>query len=313
MNADELRAVREQKLLFKVPIEQQPEFLSLFSTAAHRCLDRSEALYAAQYGSFVHQASRIENALSASLRSLICQLKNYSFSDLLFALDVWLHESYQHISTQVWGRAEPDLRYAQSSIPGLSSVSEEILQNQIGSTNDILFAAACLVNEAAGILNVDNQHGLGSNKRRDLREALPRLVVAANQWNSCVYVIDKVTYGEWRVKEVSAASGAFELVDTRLEFSRIVGLRREAVQRIRKFERGQSGLYVQKQLEKILPHFLEAALDYFSQKCGLEIPLASYWNLRRRLEKRLADLESSDDLLLLAAICRGSRCTASDE
>lgn len=302
LGADQIQTIREQKLLFRVPIELQKQFLSLFSDAARRTLSDEQATYAGAYAAFVEQASRIEKTLSGLFSSKISQLKTYCFADLLFELDTWLQQSYAHISEQIWSGKEPVLRAAQPSALELSSLSEQTLQTQVGYINEIVFAAARLLNDAAGILHSKGQRGLGNRKREALIEALPGLVIAAHQWNCTLYAIDKVTYGEWQVKNINSDSCTFELVDARLEFSRIVGLRREVVQQMQKLRTGsQSTLHIEKQLLGILPHFLEASLEYFSQKCGLVVSLVSYWELRHRLEKRLGDLQSHDDLLLLAA------------
>src|SRR5579872_4664918 len=298
----ELQAVREQKFLFRVPVGLLNEFLELFHVAATRCLDDPAASYASNYSRFVQQAAQIETSISATFHSLMGQLAGFSFPDLLSAVDTWLHESCADISRQVWTRAEPELTSAKRSIQDLCSVSERAFQTEIGNQNEMVFAAAHLLNQAARILDHRKGVDLGRKKREALAGALPDLVLAAHNWNCCTYAIDKVTYGEWRVKSVGTNACAFELEDLQLEYSRIIGLRRWAVQRLRAVKEARiDDLYIQKQLQQLLPIFLDNALDYFARTCGLPLGIASYWELRRRLERRLVEFGSDDDLLLLAA------------
>jgi hypothetical protein len=77
---------------------------------------------------------------------------------------------------------------------------------------------------------------------------------------------------------------------------------------MRKLKKGHGGsLQIEKHLLEVLPHFLDACLDYLSEKCGLFVPLVTYWELRHRLEQRLRDLELDDDVLLVAAGQQGKK------
>jgi Holliday junction resolvase-like predicted endonuclease len=278
------------------------EFLGLFTSAAQRLLGEEEALYAGNYASFVQQASAIEKKLASQLELQLSKLKTYRMREFVSSLDAWLHESFTHISKQVWGRASSDLGAAQDSAPQLSSLSERALQTEIANINGIAFAAARVLNEVSNMSSRQEPVGLGSKKRKALADALPNLILAAHQLNCCVYAIDKVTYGEWHIRQIDATHCIFTLVDARLEYARVIGLRRlasQTLQKVRKYQQGD--LHLQSQLEEILPKFLGRILEYFSQKCGFDTRIESYWELRRSLGRRLAELESADDLLALAA------------
>jgi len=135
-----------------------------------------------------------------------------------------------------------------------------------------------------------------------LTDALPGLVSLANKWNGTQYTIDKISYGEWRVKSVSREECRIELVDSQLDLSRVLALRRGAIQRLKK-SRGSdfTSTYLGKQLSDFLSHFLEAVLDEMHATYDFQLTTPEYWDLRNALKRRLSEIGAEDDLLLLAS------------
>lgn len=172
----------------------------------------------------------------------------------------------------------------------------------VGNLNEVAFASARLVNEAAASLAQAQSSKLGSKPRRDLSNVIPECISLAQLWNSTQFVIDKVSYGEWRVETISEGFCGFAMVDIRLDVSRILGLRREAVQKIHRMKNWtSSGTAIGKRLADMLPPFLDSLLDELSRTYQFQVNRLEYWDLRNRLGRRCIEIDAEDDLLLIAA------------
>ena len=258
----EINIVREQKLLFGLPQPLFDECVGLFCCAADRVLDRQEATYATNYSLFVQQVSGIRERIDRQFQTDLSVVSKFTLDDMVVELNTWLQESFAHISSQAWEHSTPVLNQVETSIPRRVAIYEETQQSVIGNTNEIAFAGARLLNEFAARFGCSTQSSLRPKHRERLKQALPGLIYLVHTWNGVQHTIDKVSYGEWRVVSVDSQDCKFGIIDSRLEISRVLALRREAIQRMKRLREADcDSTFIGKQLGALLPPFLDALLN----------------------------------------------------
>jgi hypothetical protein len=291
--AVDLQSVKEQKLLFKTRDRAQREqAIEQYRKAARRILGE-DAETELNYADFVsHLASFYElhiptretadqfECLSASQKLKLCN----KYMDLLMSQ---LESDYD--KDKIGQRDSLQGNHAQ-----MSATFEEILHSRNGDCNDGAWAIARAFNYVSGIRKDRAQSTASKMQLESARIAFSKLVNEAGLLNGIDYIIDKISYGEWYVKEaLEADTKLFKLAISNIqqEKAKILGIRRHLSNKMRP---RKTLRFIQTAFMPFAEDVFSIALRHYTESQVTELREVD----RIRIELILSMLSHEDELLL---------------
>lgn len=307
-SANDLKIIREQKLLLKVrTLPQQMQLATAYKATVERALsDQVSVIRAKMYADFTIVAVNLFKKLNVEINKYRKTIQVLSSIEFIKLLEDVLKEYFENFLEQYWETTNLKLGPGTDEIyaPERADLIEYLLHQSTGTSNNIAFAGARVLNEFIDFTKL-NKNKLKSGKIRFNKNKLKELIILAHTWNLLEYTVDKVTYGEWFVSEIknkNSVEVTFGISDLSLDHARTIGLRRQIVQRYFSQEK-------MKPIRRVLEKFTISTLNYginFYMNNFSSSPLlpeekdAEYESLQKRLLCML-DLLSVDDEILLVA------------
>jgi hypothetical protein len=301
---EELIAFREQKVLFRGTDRQAGRALaSSYSAAAARLLGSSDqGRFEQNYADFTHYTKDVLDIARANTRSVVSELPRLSLSELLSILDRLINGALDELSSIAWDDAGPQLKTLLTVPSESAAIASRTFHQIVGSTNDVLFACARVLNETASDVDSYKTYRSGRAVQDAASAVISRLISLCSTQNSLEYMVNMVTYGEWVVSAIDAGTQleiTFALADPALDYARTLALRRDHIRFRARLKK--TTFMAAEVISSYLEPFVERCLDYFARS-GRPVAFRrspdQLSQLCDSLKAVLGRLERDDDILL---------------
>lgn len=293
---DLLRALREQKILFRV--QSSPEraiAASLLRALARRVLPPPTSVLYENYIELVLLAIQIRARLTASVKEMLQAFPRISYEGLLL-----IAEECQDMRLAV-ATTSPAPLPDDTSLQEKVSAAERYLHEQNATSNGVFFAVVRALNEAS-------RHVRSEGPDEDAAlltaaELFDPLVDLALEWNCLEHMIDSVTFGDWSVREVDPRPGGrgvkLEFVDPKLSLYRRLSMRRRVAQ---SHVRVRAPRNVKDYLSPVMMLLVPQVIAYYETLCGCpQMTLDDHKLCVNAVLPLLEHLDLDDDLLFAMA------------
>ncbi len=299
--ADDLQAVREQKLLTRVRDDNDlKQLVASYKDAANRHLTEDASRRAAMYVDFVRLANGMFSAFNEQSARMFPEFARLSLLDVLDIAEDGISEAQEHLHKVFTPQFET--LGDETNVAAVANRNEHTLQTISARATDMVFAVARVINEVARHVRHDHRCCRDKHALRLARESFEKLYNIAGWWNSLEYALDKVSFGEWFVSSIEQGpppTVTFDEVDSLLTQARHLGLRRNLVHR--RFHLGTEDRFLRDFLReagrRVMPL---AAMHYEHRFPGIEFTTEDMSIVEERLRNFLDDLDADDDLLAAA-------------
>ncbi len=283
--------IREQKLLFRAPLDHRDAIADLLRSGAARLAPDGRG----DFDNYIEFALAIDAARTRCLERVHSALKGMprcSISDLLAAgeevFDWCMNKQFKEV----------DLYSVGASV----AERERRLHDLNGAANDIAMAVARIVNDCSRIMPTQAEVRLTRAQRKLAVQTLRRALPAAGNVNSLEWFFDSVTYGEFKVDKVAhGAQPTYRLhfVEAKRYLLKSLAIRRSLVQTL--MGRRQPR-FVREQLKELESPMFDSAIAYYLDVAGssgfADIDLS---RAHATTAAMLATLDAEDDLLVAAS------------
>jgi|GEM_PF-5352164 hypothetical protein len=289
---------KEHKLLL-IPLSKEPLY-DAYERAVKRVLtDKSEINKELNYVQFIRRYVFATSQLRNEIKELLTPLFKWSLKEFLFVFCKLLERYLSGLSERRFNQLE-DLNIENASAERQSELSEWAYNELRGRANDMLFAYTNLINLFGEWQHDDYSDEFTGVANQEEVEYLMNLLSLSANLNSYQFALDKVSYGEWDVIQISAETDkpifTFGIIDERLDIARDIGL-----------SRGLADTFIKKKnirwLKELFKGFANEAFDriwdYYQNKSNIFIidhksrQLAS-----EQVIKSLEFLDAEDELLV---------------
>jgi hypothetical protein len=298
-----LEIVREHKLILKLrSTDSTKRLASVFRAAANRITcGEGERRRLVLYSDFVEIYTVASADFAAQAASLLPAFQQLSLIDLLELAESFVAQALEQNTVQL-NRRLGTLRPHDCTTLERADASEFEVQNFQGRGKDLLFAYARPLNGASSHVRADSRRCGNREWIKTAKSAFEALFVIANQWNSLDYAMDKVTYGEWVVADVSRNEKPvvrFDESDILYAKAKIVGMRRHLIETM--FIVKERRHLVRSLMESVYTYAIPHAQAFFSSRYReAELDSSDMQALRACLQFELDAITADDDMLVVS-------------
>lgn len=227
--------LREQKVFFAIRDPQKLKAaLDEFGLVTACVTDEKLRFEYAMYRQFVLSACSSITHLSQTCQPLLASVRRLSLEELMRVSDKITRKLTVELASRYSRRYRFELEDTSASTEDRSDSYATYLQALSGQCKDVVFASARVLNEASRecTLEVKGRH-CGKRATHQATRDFEKLVFIASELNSIDYAVDKISFGEWNIREIDLTCEPprvyFDEVDLRLAKARTLGLRRQIV------------------------------------------------------------------------------------
>ena len=206
--AADLKTIREQKLLL-IPSELQIQATAAraYALAASRLSNDDCVARARNYAEFTVFCAQTFRKISHGIAGQFVQLKRLCKHEILALAEDVLDESARGMEN---GQSVAFGSHAHGKPGEQSEMSEYLLHEFNGLNNDLYWAVFRGFNEVMKLAPDVKRERLTRREWEEAKKEFLAVTFRALAWNNWQYVLDKVTYGEWHVAEISSSEASRE-------------------------------------------------------------------------------------------------------
>lgn len=295
--ADDLVAIREQKMLVKIrDASVRHDVIGLYKDAITRLIvSPTERKIAISYATFLELATEAFDELAKVSNRLTSSVCNVGLLDLLAICETTIADVGREISKELHAEfLKPS--GTSNSIAATSEAHEAAFQFWGGRLKDFVFATARALNESSRFSLSADHKCTNKDYLRHARDDFQELCMLAGQWNSLEYALDKVSFGEWVVTSLDKEGKptvTFDESDPLSAKAMRLGNRRSMVHTafVRKEKR-----FLRNFLREDSPRAILAAAAHFEEQFpGIEFTQKDYASLKRGFAPMFEFIDADDD------------------
>src|SRR5581483_4186155 len=227
--AAELREIREQKLLFGIKnLADQARALDKYSQVA-KCICPKLAEQEANYTALIRIVGEQQAEWTVRGQPSLAILRALSPDQILQIANKVADDLVHDVANTFAKSVEDHALTLKNDLGSATAVSEQLMHLRNGDYNDRMWSVARAFNHA--IAGGSPRHPANPTRKilSASHAAFQNLVGIASRLNGLDYLIDKVSYGEWTIRQVEVGPPCkvvFDLADVLMERAKVIGIRR---------------------------------------------------------------------------------------
>lgn len=287
---EELIAIREHKVFYKiVDKKNNAKVIEEYLKAVER-VDISKYSEEVNFIQFVEVSSSILDELNKISSNICNELDNFNQYIVINTFCSWMTQKEKEISENMWSSFDAE-KYEQLPDKEKAVSLNSYLHELHGVMID--HYRACSDSICKIINNCKNALMIKSDIAPELK-IIENLVTISALCNSVNFLIDKVSYGEFNVKNINLEQKVieFDFVDLDFQIAKCVGMRHIISEREFKSKLPRS---ISKMFSEIVTEFTFSLAEYFEAE---NIGVANKKYIQDRIKSELRSLSFNDEVLL---------------